>query len=660
MKKSLFVFVSCIFSLLYSCKQSSSVERMEAPQEAASFQEIDNQELLNYLPFQDSTDFFNARKGLLATFPDSIIKADNGRVAVNFKQWDFLNQPSPNTANPSLWRQSQLNSIHGLFEVVDGIYQIRGFDLANMSIIRGNTGWIIVDPLTSSETAKAGLELVNKTLGKRPVQAVLITHSHIDHFGGVRGVVNEKDLTNGKVQIIAPAEFYDHSIQENVIAGNAMKRRALYMYGALLPKSPTGNIGNGLGQMVSLGSHGILQPTTSIESPLQEMEIDGIKFIFQNTPGAEAPAEYMFYLPAFKAFCQAEEINHNLHNLYTLRGAQVRNGQKWAKYIDETIQLFGDKVDVSFGSHHWPTWGNKEINAFWSGQRDTYKYIHDQTLYLANQGYTMNEIANSIQLPDALAKQFANRGYYGTVSHNAKAQYQLYYGWFDGNPANLNPLPTVEESKKYIEYMGGVENVLSKAKEDFDKGEYRWVSTVLNKVVFANPSNQEARNLLAKTYSILGYQAESGPWRNFYLTGAAELVNGIYVKEEDINTTNEDIIINMPLSTFYDFLAVRMDRSLAKGKTYTFNLIFPDIDQSISLYLVNEVLHNRPNILAPDADATITMNKSDFNDILLQRSSPLKKYLSGKVKIEGDRDAYSDFQKIVEKPFQVLFNIIEP
>ncbi|MEZ4886264.1 MAG: alkyl sulfatase dimerization domain-containing protein [Chitinophagales bacterium] len=664
--KSTFRLYSCLLTLtlilVVGCGENASAPSNTLEVNADNTTQANLREQLEaYLPFEDSTDFVNAKRGFIATRKDPIIKNEDGSISVHLASWDFLDKPAPATANPSLWRQGQLNKIHGLFEVTKGIYQIRGFDLANMTLIESNNGWIIIDPLTSKTAAKAGLELANEHLGKKTVQAVIFTHSHIDHFGGIRGVVTDEDIKEGRVEIIAPEGFFEHSITENIIAGNAMMRRATIMFGSLLPRNEKGMIGNGLGQIVSRGQYGILKPTKVIKETGEKLVVDGIEIVFQNTPEAEAPAEFMFYFPQFKAFCQAEEINHNLHNMYTLRGAEVRNGLKWSKYIDESLQMFGDEVEVSFGSHHWPTWENAAIVDFWKKQRDTYKYIHDETLYLANNGYTMVEIAEKIQLPDELAKFFANRGYYGTVSHNSKAQYQLYFGWFDGNPANLHALPPVEASVKYVEYMGGADSILAKAQRDYDKGEYRWVGMVLNHLVFAEPQNRAARELLAKAYTQMGYQAESGPWRNFYLTGASELLNGI-TKEVygKVGGASDDILTNMPLETFYDFLAVRMDRSKAKGKKYVFNIVFPDINQTISLYLENQVLHNRVGVLAENPNATVTMNKTTFNDIITQKSSGMKKYLLGEVKIEGNRDEYSDFQSMVETPFQLMFNIVEP
>lgn len=651
-----------LFFVLILCSCDKKYESVPVVVEASKTTKELHKMIRDYLPFDDKTDFERADKGFIATREDPIIKNEDGTEAMNLDAFNFVSGEAPSTVNPSLWRQSELNSKHGLYKVMDGIYQVRGFDLANVTFIESSSGWIVVDPLTTNATAKAALDLVTKHLGDKPIKAVLITHSHIDHFGGIKGMISEQDVDNGKVEIIAPEGFYESSINENVIAGNGMIRRATYMYGSLLSTDSIGMVGNGLGQKVGSGQYGILPPTTVIHETGQKLTIDGVEIIFQYTPEAEAPAEFMFYLPQFKAFCQAEEINHTLHNLYTLRGAQVRNGLKWSKYIDQTIQLFGSNVDVSFGSHHWPTWGSEDVLELWSKQRDLYKYIHDQTLYLANNGYTMNEIADMVKLPESLDKFFANRGYYGTVSHNAKAQYQLYYGWFDGNPANLNALPPAEESMHYVEYMGGSAAIIEKVKIDIDKGHLRWAATALNHVVFAEPNNQTARELLAEVYTLMGYGAESGPWRNFYLTGASELRSGIKAEllKKSSMSTSTDILTNMSLEMFYDYMAVRLDRSKTANKNLIFNLVFPDIGESISLYLENDVLHNRPGVVSERANATITMNKSTFNDIITKKSTGLKKMLAGEIKIEGSKSDYSDFQNMTEQPFNLLFNIIEP
>ena len=653
-----FGFLLFILISLFSCANQQHEESI--PVKAEQSIEAIHQQVLKDLPFKDTKDFERAKKGFIATRENPEIKDAAGNVIMNLSWFDFMKGPAPKTVNPSLWRQGQLNRMHGLYQVSEGIYQVRGFDLANMTLVATANGWIVIDPLTTSEVARAAMELADLHLGKKPIKAVIITHSHIDHFGGMKGIVTQEEIENEGIEIIAPEGFYESAISENIMAGNAMSRRAMYMFGALLPIDSTGFVGSGLGQSVSLGTTGILKPTITINKTGQRVTIDGIEMIFQNTPGAEAPAECMFYFPKYKAFCQAEEINHTLHNLYTLRGAKVRNGLKWAKYIDESIQLFGKEANISFGSHHWPTWGNEEILELWTKQRDLYKFIHDQTLNLANNGYTMLEIAEMIELPESLSSFFANRGYYGTLSHNAKAQYQLYYGWFDANPAHLNPLPPTAAAEKYIEYMGGAEAVLEKVRLDIDKGEYRWAAMVLNQIIFADPKNQQARNLLAATYTQLAYGAESGPWRNFYLTGAQELKEGITLKHLKGSASREYIISSLSLENFYDYVAVRMDRSKAKGKEYRFNMIFPDTKNSISLYLINEVLHNRPGVLAENPNATITMNRSVFNDIITQKTTGLKKMLSGEIKIEGSKSDYSDFQNMITKPFPRVFNIIDP
>ncbi|MEM9992168.1 MAG: alkyl sulfatase dimerization domain-containing protein, partial [Bacteroidota bacterium] len=545
--------------------------------EVSTFTQRAHQDIQSYLPFGDSTDFSNATRGFIATRENPVIKTTDGNLCYDLSAYDFVKGNAPETVNPSLWRKAKLNKLHGLFQVTEKIYQVRGFDLANMSIVETDNGRIIIDPLTTFETAQAAMELVNEQLGEKKIQAVILTHTHVDHFGGIRAVVKEQDVKEGKVMVIAPEGFGEHAVSENVIAGNTMQRRGIFMFGATLNMDAKGLVSNGLGQNVANGHMGYIAPNTIIRQTGEQLNIDGVKIVFQVTPEAEAPAEFMFYFPEWKTFCQAEEINQTLHNLYTPRGAHVRNGLKWSKYIDEAIVEFGDEVEVSFGSHHFPTWGNESILKLWKGQRDTYKYIHDETLHLANKGYTMLEIAELVKLPDALAQQFANRDYYGTVNHNSKAQYQLYFGWFDANPANLHALPPKEASVKYVEYMGGADSLMAKAKQDFKQGAYRWVASVLNHLVFAQPDHEPARELLAQTYTQLGYQAESGPWRNFYLTGARELLLGLRTNkfENNMEEYSKDILLNIPLSLFYDYLAVRLDRAQAKGKQYIFNMIFP-------------------------------------------------------------------------------------
>jgi len=609
------------------------------------------------LDFSNRADFVAAERGFIATLENDITDAD-GNPVYSPAAYDFLKADAPATVNPSLWRQSQLNAKHGLFEVVDGIYQVRGFDLSNMTLIRGDKGWIVVDPLISKETAAAALALANKHLGTRPVVAVILTHSHIDHYGGIRGIVSGADLASGKVKIIAPQGFTRETVAENILAGNQMARRAGFMFGAFLPKGPKGHIGSGLGQGISTGRSGLIPPTHEITHTGETLIIDGVEIVFQMTPGAEAPEEFMFYLPKFKAFCQAEEINRNQHNLLTPRGAQIRNGLKWSKHIDDTIQMFGDKIDVSFGSHHWPTWGNDDVIDFYEKQRDTYRYIHDQTLRLANHGMTMVEIAEQIKLPKSLASEFYNRGYYGTTNFNSKAQYQYYYGWFDGNPAHLNPLAPVAGAIKMVEYMGGSTAMLEKANQDYKDGEYRFVATALNYLVFAEPENKEAKALLAKTYTRLGYNSESGPWRDFYLTGAQELTKPL-LKNIVINTSNPDMIANLPLDLFFDLMAVRLNGPKAEGLDMKVNFSFPDTGEMAALHLKHAVLNTRMDKQHEEAAATVILSRADLNRIILKQTSFPELMKEGAVKVEGSLLKLRKFMSL-QDDFEYWFNIVTP
>jgi alkyl sulfatase BDS1-like metallo-beta-lactamase superfamily hydrolase len=487
--------------------------------------------LRDHLPLDDGADFERATRGLVATHATGVIHHAMGRVVWDTHAHDFVRDQSeaPDTVNPSLWRQARLNAIHGLFEVTDGVWQVRGYDLSNVTFVAGDTGWLVIDPLTSAETARAALELANEHLGVRPIVAVIYTHSHVDHFGGIRGVVDEADVEAGQVRIIAPEGFQAEAVSENVIAGPVMIRRASYMYGGLLPAGPTGHVDAGLGKTTPKGTVGVIPipPTEEIRATGTELVVDGVRIVFQNTPGAEAPAEMNFHLPDKKLLCMAENCSHNMHNLYTPRGAQVRDALAWSKYINEAIELFGDETEICFASHHWPRFGHDDALDFLAKQRDLYRWLHDQTLRLANHGFTPTEIAEQLDLAPELASEFHTRGYYGTVNHNVKAVYQRYLGWFDGNPANLHPLPPEDAGRRYVEFMGGAGLLLAKAREAFAAGEYRWVAQVVNHLVFAEPDNTDARHLQADALEQLGYQAESGPWRNFYLTGAQELRHGL-------------------------------------------------------------------------------------------------------------------------------------
>ncbi len=667
MKKVNQIFLGLFILVITSCSNNTKEPAEitgtdESKKEASQFTKASNDALLTYLPFSDSTDFKNAMKGFIATIPDGEIKDADGELSYSMKQFEFLNGTTPNTANPSLWRQSRINAINGLFKVAENIYQVRGFDLANMTLIKGKTGWIIIDVLTANPPVEAAMKLVKEHIGDFPVKAIIITHSHIDHFGGMRALVNEEDIKSGKIKVYAPLGFFEHAISENVMAGNTMSRRAAYMYGNLLPKCNDGSLGSGLGTTTSKGMTGIIEPSDLISALDGETKIiDGVKVEFFYTPESEAPAEMMFYFPEMKAFCQAECINHTNHNLYTLRGAQVRDGQKWSKYIDKSISKYGSDVEVSFGTHHWPTWGNKEINLFWENQRDLYRFIHDQTLRLANEGYTSTEIAEMLRLPESLDKEFYNRGYYGSLSHNAKAQYQLYFGWFDGNPSNLNPLPPTEAGAKYVEMMGGANEVISKSQKYFDKGDYRWVAEVLKHVVFSDPKNQNARNLLADAYEQLGYASESGPWRNFYLSGAQELRNG--VKKFAIGgTSSVDMIKGMSSDLFFNYLAMRYKGTEENTNKYNFNIQLTDTKEKVALLLSNGTVSTRiGNHLTNNVTATITISRMDLAMLTAPASKVTVEDLikNGRLKITGDEAAFRQFLSNIEN-FDFWFNIVTP
>ncbi len=604
----------------------------------------------------DESDFEAAQRGFIGTFTDGRVTDENGRVVYDFNAYDFMQGPAPETANPLLWRQGQLNAIHGLFEVTDGIYQVRGYDLSNITFIRGETGWIVVDPLITKEVAAKALELVERELGKRPIVAVFYTHPHIDHYGGVRGIISDEDVANGTM-VVAPEGFVREAVSENILAGNAMARRATYMFGSLLPRSPEGQIGVGLGPGISTGSAGMIPPTHTIDHTGQKMTIDGIDFEFLLSFDAEAPSEFMFYMPQFRAFGQAEMINKTLHNLYTLRGAKVRDGLGWSKYIDEVIYTYGDRTDVSFGSHHWPTWGNEEILGFWSSQRDLYRYLHDQTLRLANLGYTINEIPELITLPEGIATRFANRGYYGSVSHNVRGQYQLYLGFFDGNPANLDPVPPEEAGRKFVEYAGGSEALIAKAREDFANGEMRFAATALNHLVFAQPDNEEAAELLAQIYTQMGYRAESGPWRNFYLTGAMELREGV-ADLPATTTASADTIRSLPLDLFFELLGVRLNGPEASKQDRTFNFNVSDTDQHALLILSNGALHYRMG--HEDTQAPTFHITSDALVALNTKEKTLPELVAtGEAGVEGDAQTVFGFFQLVEEP-EFWFEIVRP
>lgn len=610
------------------------------------------------LPFDDVRDFELAERGRLARVDELIVQGDDGEPAWDMTRYGFIDGEAPDTVHPGLWRQAKLNQLHGLYEVTDGIWQVRGYDLSNITFVRGETGWIVIDPLISAEPARAALELVNAELGERPVTAVIYTHSHVDHFGGVKGVTSEADVEAGRVRIVAPEGFMHHAISENVMAGNAMGRRATYMFGRLLPPGPRGQVDTGLGRTTSSGRVTLIPPTDVITETGTTLVLDGVEIVFQNTPGAEAPAEMMFYFPQFRALCVAEEANATLHNLYTLRGAQVRSGKLWAQWLDETIQLFGDDLELVFGSHHWPRIGREAAIDFLAKQRDLYKYIHDQTLRLANQGYGPVEIAEMLELPEALSQEWFNRGFYGSVSHDVKATYQLYLGWYDANPANLNPLPPAASAVKYVEYMGGADAVLERARAAMADGEYRWVVEVVNKVVFAEPDNEAARLLQADALEQLGYQAESGPWRNVYLSGAQELREG--VADLPSPTPNSpDIVMALTPEMLFDLLSVRLNGPEAADEDIHLNLRFTDSGRDFALHVARGVLNYRADARAEDADLGLTLTRIDFIRLLNQTVTLRELLADDRVEVEGNPITLATFAGLFDE-FEFWFPIVTP
>jgi alkyl sulfatase BDS1-like metallo-beta-lactamase superfamily hydrolase len=612
-----------------------------------------NKAVSKALNLADPKDFEDATRGLIAT-PDALtVLGPDGEVIWDMPSYDFIDGEAPATVNPSLWRQAGLNNIHGLFEVTEGVYQLRGFDLSNMSLIRGASGWIVVDPLTSKETASTAMAFAREHLGDDPISAVIFTHSHIDHFGGVLGVLG----TDSDTQILAPIGFMEEATSENVLAGTTMSRRSMYMYGNQLEHSARGHVGSGLGKSPAVGSPGIATPTRLIDTTGESITLDGVEFIFQNAPGSEAPAELTFYLPQHKAFCGAEVVSRNMHNLYTLRGAKVRDALKWSHYIDEAMQLFGG-ADVYFGSHHWPLWGQADIADFLKKQRDGYKYIHDQTLRLAALGYTPREIAEELQLPESLRTSFPNRGYYGTLKHNAKAVYQGYFGWYDGNPANLDPLPPTEAAERYVKMMGGAQNILQQAQVYFDEGDYRWVAEVLNHLVFAQPDNTAAKALLAQSYDQLAYQAESGPWRDVYLTGALELRQG--APKAGLNFENaKDMIRQTPVEQFFSVMAVMINGPRAEGRIFSLVIDFTDLEKQYRLDLENSVLHHHEVRSDAAADATIRITHALFLELLTGGAGASEILLGDDVAFEGSKIELLRFFALLDRPNET-FEVVMP
>ncbi|MXP64743.1 MBL fold metallo-hydrolase [Roseomonas sp. M0104] len=619
-----------------------------------------NQKLLSELPFANKSDFENAQRGFIAPLPPGTIKGQSGSTIWDPQQYAFvkLDAAAPDTVNPSLWRQAQLINLSGLFKVADGIYQIRNLDLSNMTIIEGREGITIVDPLVSAETAKVGLDLYYANRERKPIKAVIYTHSHVDHYGGVRGVVDEGDVTSGKTKIYAPVGFLEAAVSENVMAGTAMSRRASYMYGNLLPPDAKGQVGAGLGTTTSAGTVTLIPPTDIISKTGEKKVIDGLTYEFLMAPGSEAPAEMLWYIEEMKAICAAEDATHTLHNTYSLRGAKIRDPLAWSKYLNDVLAMWGDKAEVMFAQHHWPSFNNAEVVKLLKNQRDLYRYINDETLRMVNRGMTMREIAEAFKMPDSLANIWANRGYYGSIYHNVAATYVFYLGWFTGNPATLHELPPVEASKNYVEFMGGSAAVLEKAKQSFDKGDYRWVAQVVNHVVFADPGNKQARELEADALEQLGYQSESGPWRNFYLTGAKELREGV-TKLPTTQTASPDTVRAMTPEMFFDYLSVRVNRTKAANAVMTMNM---DLGGSGGKYLIeleNGVLNHTQDRQSDKADATVTLTRDTLNKIILQETKLADAVGAGAVKVSGNQAKLDELVSYLDN-FELWFDVATP
>ena len=623
-----------IFALTTGCDQpKNSIVTDSAHTGASEFTIASNKTFADNLDLDNQQDFKDARRGMIAEAPNTALISKSGVQVWDAGAYDFIQGEAPDTVNPSLWRQAKLNNIRGLFKVDEGIYQLRGFDLANTSLIKGDTGWILVDPLTTMETTEAAMAFAEQHLGDIKLTGVIFTHSHIDHFGGVLSLINSQQAADNNVPIIAPAGFMEESTSENIIAGPAMTRRGVYMFGNSLPRSAEGHVDAGLGKQVIYGSTSILQPTLVIDQPEMALSIDGVEFEFYNMPGSEAPAELTFYLPEHKAFCGAEVLSHVMHNVLTLRGAKVRDALLWSDYIGQSIDRL-DQVEVFFNSHHWPTWGHDRIITQMEQQQDMYKFTHDQTVRLANLGYTPSEIAERLKLPKSLAGNFHLRGYYGTLSHNSKAVYQHYFGWYQGNPAQLNPLPPEQSSVRYVEFMGGAEAILHKASESMQRGEYRWVAEVLNHLVFAQPDNHAALQMLAYAYRQLGYQAESGPWRDIYLSWALELQSEIREQFYDPGLARA-FVQQVPLMQFMKALSVRLDAEKAEAELLVINVLFTDQQQNFVLTVRNSVLHYQQLPAANNADASIALTKNLFVDLLLGQVGIQQLLTTDELQVDG-------------------------
>ncbi len=644
MKKIIYALLAALLTLAAGCSKTGGVGGAagDASQETLKV----NAQFAKELKLDEPQDFEDAKRGFMAKPTGKIVQAD-GTVLKDFEAYNFLDGKAPDTVNPSLWRHAQLNANLGLFKVTDGVYQLRGFDIANMTLIEGKTGWIVVDPLTARETAAAALAFARQQLGDKPVSAVILTHAHADHFGGVLGVVTPREVAERNIPVVASAGFLEEATSENIMVGTGMARRSMYQFGRDLPRSAKGNVDTGLGKDVAYGAIGIMAPNWLIFKPTQPMQLDGVDFVFHNVPGAECPAEMTFSIPAKKLYDGAENLSQTMHNLLPVRGAKVRDALRWSNYMEQALEQTRD-AEIYMGSHNWPVWGNANIRKFVTMHRDVYKFTHDQTVRLINAGFTPREIADTVKLPKSLSEFFGVRGYYGDIRHNVKAVYQFYMGAYDGNPANLNPLPPQESAKKYLELMGGADKAVAAAQAAYDKGEYRWAAELLNQAVFGDPSSKAAKELLAKTYEQMGYMSEAATWRNSYLTAAQELRNGPPTKGASKAMLME-MLLQTPMERFLEAMAAGLNGPDAEGKNLKVNLVLTDLKESYVLWLENSVLHFRSGEPEKDANATLTLTKEIFVKMIAGTGGVKDTLLSDDLKIGGSTIDLVRFFTLIDK-----------
>ncbi|WP_295749743.1 alkyl sulfatase dimerization domain-containing protein [Undibacterium sp.] len=636
--------LAVVLLLLSACNKNAGIGGKAG--DASSSTVKSNQEFAQELKLDDGQDFADAKRGLIARPSGQILGAD-GTVLIDFDAFKFIEGKAPDTVNPSLWRHAMLNAQIGLFKVTDGIYQLRGFDIGNITLIEGDSGWVVVDTLTSRESAAAALAFARQHLGNKAVTAIIFTHSHADHFGGALGIISQQELAQRKIPIIASEGFMEEATSENLMVGTAMGRRSSYQFGKDLERSAKGMVDTGLGKGVAYGNFGILQPTVIIKQASQEMRLDGVRMVFHNVPGAEAPAEMSFSIPDKKAYGGAENLAQTMHNLLPVRGAKVRDALRWSNYMEQALEQTAD-AEVYFGQHNWPIWGHERIAEFITKHRDVYKYTHDQSVRLINAGYTPREIAETVKLPKSLSSYFGARGYYGDLRHNVKAVYQHYLGAYDGNPANLNPLPPQESARHYLELIGGADKAVAAAQLAFYKGDYRWAAELLNQAVFGQPDHKGAKELLARTYDQMGYMAEAATWRNSYLTAAAELRNG--APKKGINRANfSDMLMQTPIERFLEAMAAGLDGPAAEGKDMKINLILTDTQESFVLWIENAVLHFKKAPPAASANASLTLTKGIFIKMMAGTAGVKDTLFSDDLKVEGSKLDLVRFFALIDK-----------